>query len=143
MVDQPGVPAEYAGWKTRSKDDSESMKMRSARKIRIGVTLAVMLFLVFGRNATQVEAATESVTTAQENAMPLKLRQEILQRYADLKVAQKLAQANTDGTDISDILRKYLPEGESFGAAAPLLTAAGFQLAPLPPRNVEPDSYTD
>ncbi len=63
------------------------------------------------------------------------LRAELEETYRVLKDARKLGASNkAEGIDVSATVAKYIPIGTSFDEAEKVLQAAGFNLAPRPPR---------
>jgi hypothetical protein len=69
-------------------------------------------------------------------------RTSLLRNAIDAEYRQILDRKDTDlvknGVDVSAVIREFIPVGMSFKDAEKILTAAGFTLAPSPPRPPTP-----
>jgi len=62
------------------------------------------------------------------------LHADLEQAYRDLSEAKQLGAASLSGIDVSQTVSRSMPVGTPFQDAAKILRAAGFNLAPDPPR---------
>ncbi len=71
------------------------------------------------------------MTSNEQSEVGKQLRREIIDAFQELNRKKAL---NPAGNDISELVSRYIPTGMPFESADLILTAAGFDTAPLPPR---------
>jgi len=101
--------------------------------LSLGVNILLSVCSVFPSLALEFSSSPALDTFSQQGK---ELRSKLERVYRDPKAKQD----SSKGVDVSSTVARYIPVGTSFDDAERILKAAGFEMAPRPPRPIYRDS---